>query len=84
MKYYDGSATVNVNGKVVAQGSQFSLKDVEVVAATVGLDDVRSFRSPKSRALQATKQPAHERVGVDMSLWVDAEDVDPRVCPSRD
>lgn len=28
--YYDGCACVAVNGKLVAQGSQFSVKDVEV------------------------------------------------------
>lgn len=30
-----------VNGDVVAQGSQFSLKDVEVLTALVDLDAVR-------------------------------------------
>ena len=32
--YYDGSAMIIINGVVVAQGSQFSLKDVEVVTGT--------------------------------------------------
>lgn len=36
----DGCATVVVNGDVVAQGSQFSLKDVEVVVAQIDLDVV--------------------------------------------
>ncbi len=31
--YYDGCATIIVNGDIVAQGSQFSLEDVEVVVA---------------------------------------------------
>ncbi|KAI7980175.1 Glutamine-dependent NAD(+) synthetase [Camellia lanceoleosa] len=35
--YYDGCSCV-VNGDVVAQGSQFSLKDVEVVVAQIDLD----------------------------------------------
>jgi len=34
----DGCACVVVNGDVVAQGSQFSLKDVEVVVAQIDLD----------------------------------------------
>jgi NAD+ synthase (glutamine-hydrolysing) len=72
-----------VNGRVVAQGSQFSLKDVETVVATCDLEDVRAYRSAKSRALQATKQPAYERVEVKMSLSVDSEDVDLRVSPSK-
>uniref|UniRef100_A0A383W8A4 Glutamine-dependent NAD(+) synthetase n=1 Tax=Tetradesmus obliquus TaxID=3088 RepID=A0A383W8A4_TETOB len=33
--YYDGCACIAVNGGLVAQGSQFSLGDVEVVTATV-------------------------------------------------
>lgn len=37
----DGCACVIVNGDVVAQGSQFSMKDVEVVVAVVDLDTVR-------------------------------------------
>ncbi|KAI8000547.1 hypothetical protein LOK49_LG09G01037 [Camellia lanceoleosa] len=34
----DGCSCVVVNGDVVAQGSQFSLKDVEVVVAQIDLD----------------------------------------------
>ncbi|KAL2076248.1 hypothetical protein VTL71DRAFT_1191 [Oculimacula yallundae] len=72
--YYDGSAMIIVNGQVVAQGSQFSLADVEVVTATVDLEDVRSYRSSKSRAAQATQQPSYERVEASMSLSSDADD----------
>ncbi|KAM1585113.1 hypothetical protein ACFX1Z_038022 [Malus domestica] len=42
--YYDGCASVVVNGDVVAQGSQFSLKDVEVVIAQIDLEAVASLR----------------------------------------
>lgn len=53
--YYDGCAVIVVNGQVVAQGSQFSVKDVEVVTATVDLDDVRSYRGAvSSRSEQAS------------------------------
>lgn len=31
--YYDGSALIIVNGEIVAQGSQFSLNEVEVITA---------------------------------------------------
>lgn len=51
--YYDGCACIIVNGKMVAQGSQFSLKDVEVVTATIDLDDVKAYRNQKSAALQS-------------------------------
>jgi NAD+ synthase (glutamine-hydrolysing) len=40
--YYDGCAMIVVNGEIVAQGSQFSLNDVEVVTATVDIEEVRS------------------------------------------
>ncbi|PWA88808.1 glutamine-dependent NAD(+) synthetase [Artemisia annua] len=42
--YYDGCACIVVNGEVVAQGSQFSIKDVEVVVAQIDLDAVASLR----------------------------------------
>ncbi|KAF3507108.1 hypothetical protein F2Q69_00010114 [Brassica cretica] len=42
--YYDGCACIVVNGDVVAQGSQFSLKDVEVITSQVDLDAVASLR----------------------------------------
>ncbi|KAI9768006.1 MAG: glutamine-dependent NAD(+) synthetase [Geoglossum simile] len=80
--YYDGSAMIIINGKVVAQGSQFSLAEVEVVTATVDLEEVRSYRSSKSRAMQATQQPAYERIEVDMSLSKDSVEVDPLISPS--
>ncbi|KAK1279164.1 hypothetical protein QJS04_geneDACA007287 [Acorus gramineus] len=42
--YYDGCSCVAINGDVVAQGSQFSLKDVEVLLAQLDLDAVSSYR----------------------------------------
>lgn len=42
--YYDGCCCVVINGDVVAQGLQFSLKDVEVLVAQVDLDAVASLR----------------------------------------
>ncbi|XP_039982163.1 glutamine-dependent NAD(+) synthetase [Xiphias gladius] len=42
--YYDGCAMVAINGDIVAQGAQFSLNDVEVITATVDLEDLRSYR----------------------------------------
>lgn len=54
--YFDGGALIVVNGRVVAQASQFSLKDVEIVTATVNLDEVRSYRaSIPSLAVQSAR-----------------------------
>ncbi|KAJ1974058.1 glutamine-dependent NAD(+) synthetase [Dimargaris cristalligena] len=67
--YYDGCALVSVNGEVVAQGSQFSLNDVEVVTATIDLDDIRSLRgSNSSRCMQAVQTPPYPRVEALISL----------------
>lgn len=35
--YFDGSSMIFMNGDLLAQASQFSLKDVEVITATVNL-----------------------------------------------
>ena len=43
--YYDGGALIVCNGQVLAQASQFCLDDVEVINATIDLDDVRSYRA---------------------------------------
>ncbi|KAJ3370356.1 glutamine-dependent NAD(+) synthetase [Allomyces arbusculus] len=67
--YYDGSAMVVVNGDVVAQGSQFSLRDVEVVTAAVDFEAVRSFRSGRiSSNWQAAAAPRYPRIHVGVAL----------------
>jgi len=43
--YFDGGAFIAVNGQLLAQAPQFSVHDVEVVTATIDLEDVRSYRS---------------------------------------
>ncbi|GAA6020062.1 hypothetical protein JCM10207_006773 [Rhodosporidiobolus poonsookiae] len=53
--YYDGCSFITLNGQVIAQGSQFSLNDVEVVSATVDLQRVRAHRTWSSRSLQAAE-----------------------------
>jgi NAD+ synthase (glutamine-hydrolysing) len=66
--YYDGCAMIAVNGRVVAQGSQFSLTDVEVVTATIDIDDVRAHRATSSRSMQAASAERYHRVEVDFAL----------------
>ena len=50
--YYDGRACIAINGHIIAQGSQFSLEDVEVLAATVDLEDVRTYRCGEMNLLE--------------------------------
>ncbi|KAI9209852.1 glutamine-dependent NAD(+) synthetase with GAT domain-containing protein [Polychytrium aggregatum] len=66
--YYDGCALIIINGQVVAQSSQFSLKDVEVITATVDLDEVRAARAVSSREIQASSSPSYQRAHVDTYL----------------
>lgn len=39
--YFDGSAMIALNDKLLVQADQFGMKDVEVHAATINLDEVR-------------------------------------------
>ncbi|XP_047733174.1 glutamine-dependent NAD(+) synthetase isoform X3 [Prionailurus viverrinus] len=67
--YYDGCALIAMNGHILAQGSQFSLDDVEVLTATLDLEDVRSYRAEiSSRNLAASKVSPYPRVKVDFAL----------------
>ncbi|KAI4830131.1 hypothetical protein KUCAC02_001784, partial [Chaenocephalus aceratus] len=66
--YYDGCAMVAINGDIVAQGAQFSLSDVEVLTATLDLEDVRSYRGEVCQPnMESEPKPCH-RVKVDFSL----------------
>ncbi|KAI3635108.1 hypothetical protein MIR68_006674 [Amoeboaphelidium protococcarum] len=67
--YYDGCALISVNGHIVAQGSQFSLNDVEVVTATIDLDEVLSYRgSLISRGLQASSVQSYPYYAFDQYI----------------
>ncbi|KAG0649802.1 Glutamine-dependent NAD(+) synthetase [Hyphodiscus hymeniophilus] len=81
--YYDGCAMIMVNGEVVAQGSQFSLNDVEVVTATIDLEEVRAYRSSISRGLQAAKSKVkYHRIQTDFELGSEDDDLDTAIRPT--
>ena len=67
-EYFDGCALIALNGEIVAQASQFSLNDVEVISATVDLDEIWNARYPPARRMQASQEPAYPRVQLDLSL----------------
>ncbi|GAB1212982.1 hypothetical protein ATERTT37_002131 [Aspergillus terreus] len=67
--YYDGCAMIVVNGNIVAQGSQFSLNDVEVVTATVDIEE-------------AAKQSPFVRLDLDVRLSRQDREADPGLAPS--
>lgn len=60
--YYDGCAMIVVNGSIVAQGPQFSLNDVDVVVATIDLEDLKNYRNNIAQGLQALNIPSFNKV----------------------
>lgn len=67
----------------MAQGSQFSLNDVEVVTATVDLEEVRSYRASISRGLQAAASSAkYQRIQTPFELSLEDDDADVSRRPS--
>ncbi|PLW51740.1 hypothetical protein PCASD_00524 [Puccinia coronata f. sp. avenae] len=78
--YYDGCSLISLNGKLICQGSQFSLRDVEVIVTTVDLETVRTHRVGKnSRNQQAASDSGptgdYERVYVAADLTRRAEPI---------
>jgi NAD+ synthase (glutamine-hydrolysing) len=54
--YYDGCALIVCNGQILAQGSQFSTADVEVITAVVNLDNVRAYRAASSSRMDQSSR----------------------------
>lgn len=71
--YFDGCSLVCVNGEVVAQASQFSLQDVEVITADIDLEAIRTYRgNAASLQEQASRTSEYARIECkDISLLVD-------------
>ncbi|KAM9832448.1 glutamine-dependent NAD(+) synthetase [Neosynchiropus ocellatus] len=69
--YYDGCPMVAINGEIVAQGAQFSLDDVEVVTATLDLEDVRSYRGEMHHT--SLDSELYHRVRVDFALTSESD-----------
>lgn len=67
--YFDGCASITQNGHLLAQGSQFSINEIEVVTATVNLSDVRSYRGSRmSGAVQTSRASTIPRIFVDFRI----------------
>ena len=82
--YYDGCALIAVNGRIIAQGTRFSLKDVEVLTATIDIEDVRSYRgSNSSRSYQAANTTPYERIEVLTELSGSELDNKTNIKPTR-
>lgn len=72
---FDGSSMILSNGHVLNQSSQYSLQPVEVITATIDLEDVRSHRSSIARNVQGAAQPDYPRVDCDLYLSRPADEV---------
>ena len=59
---------IALNGQILAQGSQFSLSEVEVVTATIDLESVRAHRTSSSRRMQSAQAEPYHRVSVNARL----------------
>ena len=66
--YYDGCAMIALNGRIIAQGTQFSLTDFEVISATIDIEDVRAHRAKSSRSMQATAAEWYHRIEAQVAL----------------
>ncbi|XP_046671791.1 glutamine-dependent NAD(+) synthetase isoform X2 [Homalodisca vitripennis] len=67
--YFNGCSCIALNGEVIARSLQFSLQEVEVVVATIDLEDIRSYRNQvRSRCTLSGSHKAYPRINVDFSL----------------
>ena len=83
--YWDGCALILLNGEVLAQGSQFSLNDVEVISATADLDQLwGDAHSQPARRMQAAKEPHFPQIQLDMSFTDDGFDSSIKLTPIKE
>ncbi|KAK6631808.1 hypothetical protein RUM43_013872 [Polyplax serrata] len=72
--YFSGCSCISINGDIINRSKQFSLEEVEVVAATIDLEDIRQYRnSIRSRNQVAARSTAYPRINVDFSLSSDSD-----------
>lgn len=63
---------IALNGKIVAQGKNFSLQDVEVITATIDLSDVNTYRGAlHTFQFQGAKAEKYPRIILDEYLCTD-------------
>ncbi|XP_057666917.1 glutamine-dependent NAD(+) synthetase [Diorhabda carinulata] len=67
--YFEGVSCISLNGKLLSRAKQFSLSEVEVIASTIDLEDIRSYRNnQRSNANLASSSSSYPRIVVDYSL----------------
>jgi NAD+ synthase (glutamine-hydrolysing) len=74
--YFDGCASIAINGQFVKQGQQFAMKEVEVLTAVLDIDDVISYRNRiRSFQFQAADSKRYPRINVNFNLCIDSDTV---------
>ena len=72
--YFDGSASIAINGEFVCQGAQFALREVEVLTAVLDIDEVQQYRNRiRSLQVQANGTTRYPRIHVAFSLSMDED-----------
>ena len=67
--YFNGCSSITVNGDIVARTAQYSVEEVELAAATIDLEQIRSYRNMvRSRSLRAASGVRYPRVELDFAL----------------
>ena len=59
---------IALNGKILTQGTQFSLSDIEVNTATIDLEAVRAHRTTSSRPMQSAQAEVYTRIRINFRL----------------
>ncbi|KAL8715588.1 MAG: hypothetical protein Q9220_000924 [cf. Caloplaca sp. 1 TL-2023] len=82
--YWDGCALIILNGEILAQGSQFSLNEVEVISATADLDQLwGDAHSQPARRMQAAKEPEYQQIELDSSFADDGFSSSTKLTPTK-
>ncbi|XP_076065645.1 glutamine-dependent NAD(+) synthetase-like [Oratosquilla oratoria] len=67
--YFPGHSIISLNGDIVAQTILYNLSEVEVITATIDLEDIRKYRtSIRSRTLHGAQSEAYPRVKINFAL----------------
>ncbi|KAK4886603.1 hypothetical protein RN001_002874 [Aquatica leii] len=72
--YFNGGSSISLNGDIINRTKQFSVQEVEVIASTIDLEDIRTYRN-KLRSLShlAAASPNYPRISIDFSLTPEYE-----------
>ncbi|KAJ8929500.1 hypothetical protein NQ314_017793 [Rhamnusium bicolor] len=67
--YFDGVSSITLNGHILSRAKQFALEEVEVITATIDLEDIRTYRNAlRSNSNLASGTPSYPRILIDYSL----------------